>query len=369
MMTRPEKKNIPIQQILTALLDDQTAFPPSYLRHLSDLEGRDLEAFRSVWPQVSARRRFTLLEDLEDLAEIDTLVSFDAVANLALEDSDPRVRAVAIRMLWEAEDLKLADIFLKILNEDESDEVRAAAALALGIFIYQSELEEIPVEIGHRIEDRLIAVINSQENALIQRHALESLGFSSREEVPGLIRNAYNSGDTEWVASALFAMGRSADPAWEADILRMLKSPKADIQLEAVRAAGALELERARRKLLDLLEEEAQDSEIREAVIWSLSQIGGDEVRETLEALMESTEDGDEAEILENALDNLSFTEDVGLYGFFDFDQLGQANKEINDIEAYSAGKDEVENKVDLPGEDNKSSGTNKATHKHHRHH
>ena len=368
MMTHPEKKNIPIQQLLTALLDDQTAFPPAYLRHLSDLEGRDLEAFRSVWPQISSRRRFTLLEDLEDLAEIDTLVSFHAIASLALEDSDPRVRAVAIRMLWEAEDLKLADRFIKMLNEDESVEVRAAAASALGIFIYESELEEIPVEIGHRVEDRLIAVINSQEDLLVRRRALESLGFSSRQEVPGLIRDAYNSGNTDWIASALFAMGRSADQAWEADVLRMVNSPKADIQLDAVRAAGALELDRARRKLLDLLEEEAQDSEIREAVIWSLSQIGGDEVRETLEELMEKSEDDEELEILENALDNLSFVEDVGLYGLFDFDQLGLANKEIEDIDAYTTGKDEVENKIDLPDESSDSSSPKKSNHNQHRH-
>ena len=61
--------------------------------------------------------------------------------------------------------------------------------------------------------------------------------------------------------------------------------------------------------LLDLLEEEAQDPELRYATIWSLSQIGGEQVRETLEELLEETEDEEEAEWLENALDNLTLTE------------------------------------------------------------
>jgi HEAT repeat protein len=365
MTTHPEKKNIPIQQVLAALMDDQHVFPPAYLRHFSDLEGRDLEAVRSIWPQVSARRRFTLLEDLEDLSEADTLVSFTAIARMALEDADARVRTVAIRMLWEADDVGLADVFMRMLEQDESAEVRAAAASALGIYVYEGELEEISEDIFRRVERRLIAVVNSQEEDLVRRRALESLGFSSHPEVPALIRNAYASGNTDWSASALFAMGRSADTSWEPDVIRMLQSPKADIQLEAVRAAGALAIARSRRILLDLLEEEAQDSEIREAVIWSLSQIGGDEVRDTLEELLENTEDDEEAEILEDALDNLSFTEDTGLYGFFDFDQLGQTNKEIDDIEEYLDNEHSDEEESNLTDDPPRSSGNQKNNQQH----
>ena len=110
----------------------------------------------------------------------------------------------------------------------------------------------------------------------------------------------------------------------------MLTSGKANIQLEAVRAAGELELDSTRRILLDLLEEEAQDSDIRSAIIWSLSQIGG-RIRETLEKLAEETEDDEEIEILEDALDNLSFTEDVGLYSMLDMDSIGITGEEIEE--------------------------------------
>jgi HEAT repeat protein len=345
-ITHPQKKNVSLGQVLATLLDDQNIFPPAYLRHFSDLEGADLESLRSVWLQVKAHRRLALLEDLEELAEVDTLVSFDQVARMALADDDPRVRTVAVRLLWEDEDHRLAPTFIKMMHEDPDADVRAAAASALGLFVYLGELEEIPEDVLHQVEESLLQVQAGQDEPLIRRRALEALGFSGRLEVPGLIRAAYNSSDTDWMASSLFAIGRSADNAWEPEVLRALRYPKANVQLEAVRAAGALELEKSRRALLDLLEEEAQDSDIRAAIFWSLSQIGGEEVRETLETILEETEDEEEAEIIEDALDNLSFTEDVGLYGLFDFANAGEMDAgELGD-------RDDLDDGLTLDGSD-----------------
>ncbi|MDZ4160180.1 MAG: HEAT repeat domain-containing protein, partial [Anaerolineaceae bacterium] len=104
--------------------------------------------------------------------------------------------------------------------------------------------------------------------------------------------------------------GRSLDPDWEKHILANVDSRDTDVQLEAVRAAGHLELDSSRKPLLDLLEEsEIIDEEVRAAVIWSLSQVGGESVKEALEDLLEKTEDQDEASLIEDALDNLEFTE------------------------------------------------------------
>jgi hypothetical protein len=319
MINRPKKQNISIQQVLAALLDDQNIFPAIYLHHFSDLDGPDMEALRALWPQVSSQRRFSLIGDLEDLAESDTLVSFDNVARMALSDEDPRVRTVAIRLLWENKDARLASSYIEMLHKDPDANVRAAAATGLGSYVYLGEVEEIASELHHKIENHLMEVLSGDDQPLVRRRALEALGFSSRKEVPELIRSAYNSGDNDWVISALYAMGRSADPAWAPEVNQMLRHPMTSVQSEAVRAAGELGLESSRRTLIKLLDDELQDEEVRTAAIWSLSQIGGEEVRETLEMILEETEDEDDIEILENALDNLSFTEDVGLYGLFDF--------------------------------------------------
>jgi hypothetical protein len=47
------------------------------------------------------------------------------------------------------------------------------------------------------------------------------------------------------------------------------------------------------------------DDELRMAVVWSLSQIGGEDVRETLENMLEECEDDEEAGVIEEAIDNL----------------------------------------------------------------
>jgi hypothetical protein len=60
------------------------------------------------------------------------------------------------------------------------------------------------------------------------------------------------------------------------------------------------------------------DDDTRDAAIWSLSQIGGPHVRDTLERLADETEDGEELEYLASALDNLAFTEDMQSLPFFD---------------------------------------------------
>jgi len=378
MANQSQKKNVSMQQVITALLDENNLFPPAYLRHFSDLEGHDLAELRRAWPQVTAQRRFLLLGDLEDLAEVDMLVSFDNLAKMALKDEDPRVRTVAIRMLWESEDPHIAKELMALLEKDPSPDVRAAAATGLGTFIYQGELEELDETLHHGIEDRLLDVVQGQDEVLVRRRALESLGFSGRSEVPGLIRKAYDSGEVDWMVSALFAMGRSADNTWDADVKRMLRHPKAEVQFEAVRAAGELSIESARRVLLDLLEEEAQDAEIRQAAIWSLSQIGGEQVRETLETLLEETEDEEEAELLENALDNLSFTEDVGLYSMFDIDELTSQGENLReyfseqDEAEYLHSREAVED--DKNGDDASSRGAPPPSHsesgrKRHRHH
>ena len=271
------------------------------------------------WPRISTQRKHTLLDDLEELSETDSLTNFDDLARPLLKDNDPQVRIQAIRLLWENEDVKLAQTFLKMLNEDDVAEVRAAAANALGLFIYQGELEKIPTELHHRIEDDLLRTVNSSEEALVRRRALESLGYSGREEVVPLIEAAYHKKDPEWVVSSLFAMGHSCDGRWKKHVLAKLHAPDDEIRSEAIHAAGELELVSARSVLLDLLVDE-EDLEIRRELIWALSKIGGEGVRARLEELLDIETDEEEAGFIEEAMDNLTFTEDMAQFGLFDLD-------------------------------------------------
>jgi len=312
-------QNAPFLTVVEALLDESITFPARYLHLFSDLGPVDLKKLIKAWPQISPKRKHTLLEDLEDLAEADPLTSFDDVARSLLADPDPQVRARAIRLLWECDDAKLVPVFLNILNNDEAVEVRAAAANALGQFVYLGELDKIPAEIYHKIEDQLLVATNSTKETLIRRRALESLGYSGREEVIPLIEAAFNKKEPDWMVSALFAMGRSCDDRWKKQVLSQMRSPNDDIRSEAIHAAGELELGSARPVLLDSLEDE-EDVEMRRELIWALSKIGGEGVRAKLEELHEIEEDDEEADFIEEALGGLSFTEDMGNFSLIDVD-------------------------------------------------
>jgi HEAT repeat protein len=326
-MVKKEKRTfVRFEQVAAALLDNSKPFSPTLLHRFSDISGEDLAELEAAWLNIDPNRRVAVLEDLEELAESDTLVAFDDLAKFALQDPDARARAVAIRLLWESDDRRLIPIFVTMMEKDADEVVRASAAAALGMFVYIGELESIPTESLQYVEDHLLQVYQSVDTDLVRRRALESLGFSSREKVPDIIRKAYTSGNKEWIASALFAMGRSADEVWADYIIAMLDNNEPDIQIEAVRAAGQLELSPAKEPLLELLEEDnLLDEDVRAAVIWSLSQIGGPGVREALTQLSEDSEDDDEADYIEMAIDNLSLAE--GVVGF-DFLGLHDMNKD-----------------------------------------
>jgi HEAT repeat protein len=179
----------------------------------------------------------------------------------------------------------------------------------MGGFVYMGEIEEISSRILRRIEECLLRVTTGSDDKLVRRRALEALGYSSRDEVSPLIEKAFALKDPDWQISALFAMGRSADARWKSQVLARLDDSRPAVRAEAAAAAGELELHEASKPLLKLLRDDEDD--VRTAVIWSLSQIGGERVAEALEALLAKTEDEDESELLEDALDNLAFTEDM----------------------------------------------------------
>ncbi len=317
-----KKPQVSFQQVLDALLDDSQSFPPSYLHHFSDLNPVDLARLKKSWSQVSAKRRQALLEDLEELSEADTLVNFDDVGQMALGDSEASVRVVAVRLLWECENPKLTATYITMLQNDPNEQVRAAAASALGRFVYLGEIEEIPEKVKVAAEEALLTVYRGQDAPLVRRRSLEALGASGRDEVDELIQSAYNRGDSEWVSSAVFAMGRSANNRWEKIVLDCLAHPVDEVRAEAVRAAGQLELASARQELLDMLDDENLSDEIYMSAVWSLSQIGGEEVRERLVRLLEESADDEESEFLEEALENLDFTEDMSKnFDLFDFSE------------------------------------------------
>lgn len=327
-----EKKPVPFQQVVDALLDDTKPFPARFIYRFSDLSPDELSLLKQNWGQASLRRRQAVMEDVEEFNS-DFVLNFYDIAMLAIQDPDALVRLLAIHTLAEYDDAELVDVFIQLAEHDQEAPVRAAAANALGHFVQLGELEELPKSYLKRVENCLLRICTGEDEKIVRRRALEGLGYSSRDEVNSLIKTAYRSEDTDWLISSLVAMGRSYNPDWRDDVLAALTDSRADVRAEAITAAGELELKEALRPLLKALKE--KDPEIRYAAIWALSQIGGDEVRPALERLLERATDDEEEELLEAALENLAFTEDMEKFLMLDFDEADLNNLDVLDEEDF----------------------------------
>jgi len=330
------EQTISFQTVLDALLASGRDFPRRYLQLFSDIGPLELKTLLDVWPRVKSDRKLSLLKGLESLAESDTLVNFDEFARAILNDPDASVRINAIRLLDECEDLKLIPAYLDLLKNDPDVNVRAEAANALNLFVDLGELEEIPEETYGEIQSALLESARGEKEAKVRRRAVEALGWSSNPEVVELIETAFD-GNIDWKVSALTAMGRSADDRWEDRVLRSILEDNEKVRKAAVQSAGMLGFKSARLPLLRMLEGEESD-EVTMAAIWSLSQIGGEDVQTYLEALLDQAEEDDMIAFLEEALDNLAFTEDLDRFELMSFDP-----DDLEDLEEVDEDDEEEE--------------------------
>ncbi|MGH2523690.1 MAG: HEAT repeat domain-containing protein, partial [Anaerolineales bacterium] len=161
-------------RVLNHLRDANHTFPAKDLYHFSDLNKSDLAALEAAWRDVPVERRRNVIADLSEIGEANLEVAFESVFRMALEDEDSEVRATSIRALWEAEDPNLIAPFLDLLAHDPDSNVRAAAASALGRFVYLGEVEEIPAAQTRRVEDALLGVISGPDEPEVRRRALEA---------------------------------------------------------------------------------------------------------------------------------------------------------------------------------------------------
>ena len=311
------EQTISFQTVLDALTSSGKDFPRRYYQHFSDIGPLELKTVQDVWPRVKLDRRLSLLNGLLSMAESDTLVNFEVFARAILNDSEAAVRVLAIRLLGECEDTKLVPSFIDLLKNDLDLNVRVEAANALNLFVDLGELEEIPEEVYGEVNAALLEAAKSAEETRIRRRALESLGWSSNPEVAELIESAFE-GNIDWRVSALIAMGRSADDRWEDRVLRSMLDDNDKIRKAAVQSAGMLAFKSARLPLLKMLESD-DNADVMTAAIWSLSQIGGEDVQTYLENLLDQSEDEDLIDFIEEALDNLAFTEDLDRFELMSF--------------------------------------------------
>ncbi len=321
------------EDYLRQLADETQALSIASLYQLSGLDEDNLALFELAWPAVPARRRREILRHLVDITEINFEMECDAVFGIGLTDDDPEVREAAIDGLWISEDVKQVSPLLRMMLHDPAARVRAAAAGSLARYVLLNELGKIPPRHQVVVRETLAAlratIANSQETLDVRRRAVEAIAYSSEDDVPGIIREAYNSPDSKMRASALCGMGRSADNQWQSAVIKELESSNPELRYEAARAAGELETRKAVPLLGALLDD--PDREVRSMAVWALGQIGGTRARQLLQ---KCCEEGDEelGEAASEAIEEMAMMRGVDL-PLFVFDPLDEGEPDLDEFE------------------------------------
>jgi HEAT repeat protein len=303
--------SLTIEQVLAQLNDIELPLTAAVINRLSDLNTSDLARFREGWPNIPVERRSQLLQRLGETSETNFELDFVEVTRLGLGDADEEVRVAAIEAAWYDETRDFLYAIMKLAVRDPAEAVRAEALSAMGRFILLGELDELKPSLAREAQDVALAVYRSDDESIdVRRRAVEALGNCTREGVPDLIRDAYESDDSRMRASALFAMGRSCDDVWAGIILDELVSDDPEMRYEAARAAGELELSDAVERLGQLLHDD--DREVLEMAVSALGEIGGDEARELLEAAIERAEIAGDEGLIEAIHESLEHASLIG---------------------------------------------------------
>ncbi len=327
-----ESAPLPVEVLLTQLKDEGDLPRTQELLALSDLSLADMRRLQETWGRISDARRLHVVQTLVEESFTNLQVQLGRLLRLALNDSLPDVRILAIRGLWEDREADLVGPLIHTLNNDHHEAVRAEAAGALGAFVLAGELDELSPALAMRAEDALLAVLHAEMEPLtVQARALESIAFSGETGIRDLIEDCYFSPYDELRVAALRAMGRSADVRWRSTAQAELASPEPEMRAAAARACGELEARDALRDLIDLLGDESKT--VRMAAIFALGRVGGRQAREMLNAMSES-EDADEAQAAATALEEALFYGDAEAIPLFDETQESWED-EPDDWEAW----------------------------------
>jgi len=244
-----------------------------------------------------------LLEERFDL-------DFGRALRVALDDSSPVVRQLAVAALWDDDGADLPDRLLTMLRDDPSPDVRAAAAQQLGRHVERAATGDLDRPASDRLRLALHDVLADDEAPpVVRRRALEAVAsFGSDPVVTALIDEAFDSDEPGLRASAVYAMGRTMDARWLNALADEFDSDDGELRFEAARACGAIGDDRIVPALAALTDDD--DVEVRHAAIAALGQIGGRAASRVLENLANEAAEAD-AELIEAALNEAA--EGIGL--------------------------------------------------------
>ena len=181
-----------------------------------------------------------------------------------------RILAAELGGDYTAMNDEIAEALLAVVaNGKEPAELRAAAAVAFGAALEAGDTYEFDdpesVPVSERMYERIRQTLqtlyaDASAPKLVRRRILEGSVRAPLEWHASAIRAAWDSGDSEWRLSAVFAMGYVR--GFDDEVVAALESDDEDLFHEAVIAAGNNELEAAWPHVAALLDADGTEKEL-----------------------------------------------------------------------------------------------------------
>ncbi len=175
---------LPIEETVAELGNDDNPLLNSRLMELSSLSSEEMEFFKRSWAAIEPKRRCQIVYRLVELAKDNFEFNFDSIFKHCLKDQDDEVRSKAIEGLWENEKASLINPLVKLLEQDSSENVQAAAATALSKFAMLAEYKKLRSGHTSKIQEALLAMISDKNKPVeVRRRALEAAAPISLPQV------------------------------------------------------------------------------------------------------------------------------------------------------------------------------------------
>ena len=194
---------------------------------------------------------------------------------------------------------EMVEALLSILhNHDDSETLRGRAAIALGPVLEQADMDgfedadDVPIteRTFHRVQEALRKLyMDAGVPAEVRRQILEASVRAPQEWHRDAVRAAYGSDDEAWKLTAVFCMRFVR--GFDDQILDALHGGNPDIHYEAVRAAGAWEVDAAWPHVAALVTSGDTDKPLRLAAIEAVASIRPQEAVDILHDLTDSDDE------------------------------------------------------------------------------
>jgi len=259
----------------------------------------DLKALKDTppwdWPEGTAEKLVSVLRD-EQAAEPDRVLAAEMAGDFTVVNDE------------------LVEALLAILrNSEESQEVRARAAISLGPILEYADTEgfedpdDVPISERHfqQIQELLRKLhMDAQIPKEVRRRILEASVRAPHDWHKNAVRAAYSSGDDAWKLTAVFCMRFLR--GFDEQIVEELDNKNPDIQLEAVLAAGNWGVEAAWPHIAALIHSGRTPKPLLLAAIEAVPSVCPQEASEVLSGLVES----DDEDIIEAVQEALAMAEE-----------------------------------------------------------